>query len=260
MKKDFATYANQLQLEQLLKKLGADKPDTLANTIEHFTLREGERRDQIVRDYFGTNGTAQIVGTISSRLLESRGLPANATIIDVGAGSGFFTLKIAKKIRKTRPATSFYAMDLTPAMLLSLAKKKPDMTLFIGVAENIKGSITEARKFFHIPYKFDAAISTLVLHHSPQPERVFESVSQIIKKNGRVIILDLTEHPFREFKAEMGDVHLGFRQEAIRSMAEKHFRKVSVEKLPGIRCESSGRSAEIFVAVMKEPLSRKPVK
>jgi ubiquinone/menaquinone biosynthesis C-methylase UbiE len=59
----------------------------------------------------------------------------------VGAGSGFFTAKIAEEIHAEFPMVSFYAMDLTPAMLLSLAKKKVNITPFIGVAENIGSSI-----------------------------------------------------------------------------------------------------------------------
>jgi hypothetical protein len=49
----------------------------------------------------------------------------------------------------------------------------------------------------------------------------------------------------------MGDVHLGFKPENVYEMARKYFSEVKVEKLPGICCECSGRSARIFVAVMQ---------
>jgi SAM-dependent methyltransferase len=240
-----------LQLEQLFKRLGASNPKILAKEIEHFTTKEAQKRDKIVISYFGKKGVNRIVNTVAKILLASPKLPAKANVLDVGAGSGFFTVKIAEKLHAESPAVSLYAMDLTPAMLLSLAKKKGNITPFIGIAENIEGSIKEAKRFFTIPYKFDAIFSTLMLHHSAQPEKVFKSLKQALKSKGKAIVIDLCEHGFEEFKTEMGDVHLGFKPENVYKMAKKHFSDVRVEKLLGIYCECSGCSAEIFVATMQ---------
>jgi SAM-dependent methyltransferase len=244
-------YLKSLQLEQLFRKLGASHPEILAKEIEHFTTREGEKRDKIVTNYFGKTGVNRIVDVITKLLLASPKLPAKAKVLDVGAGSGFFTTKIARKIRAEFPTVSLYAMDLTPTMLLSLVKKKANVTPFIGIAENIKDSIAEARKFFKIPYKFDAIFSTLMLHHSIQPEKVFKSFKQVLKKRGKAIIVDLCEHDFEEFRTEMGDVHLGFKPEKVYNMTRKHFSEVKIEELAGICCECSGRSAKVFVLTMQ---------
>ncbi len=48
----------------------------------------------------------------------------------------------------------------------------------------------------------------------------------------------------------MGDIHLGFEPELLEEKAKKHFSRVQVKKIPGICCTNSGRSAELFVAVM----------
>jgi len=244
-------YLKNLQLEQLFRKLGASNPEILAKEIEHFTTKEAEKRDKIVINYFGENGVNQIVSTITKILFASPKLPAKAKVLDVGAGSGFFTAKIAEKLHAEFPTVSLYAMDLTPAMLLSLAKKKGNITPFIGIAENIESSIKEAKKLFNIPFKFDAIFSTLMLHHSTQPEKVFKSLKQALKSKGKAIVVDLCEHGFEEFKTEMGDVHLGFKPENIYKMARKYFSEVKIDKLPGICCECSGRSARIFVATMQ---------
>ena len=42
-----------------------------------------------------------------------------------------------------------------------------------------------------------------------------------------------------------------FKLEHIEKDAKKFFNKVSIGKLPGICCESSGRDAELFIATMK---------
>jgi ubiquinone/menaquinone biosynthesis C-methylase UbiE len=250
----FEDYLRQVRLEQLLEKLGVPNPKVLAKTVEHFTTKEGEKRDKIVSDYFGQRAIGQIVDEITESLTTPPMLAADAKVLDVGAGSGFFTVRVAEKVRKRLPRASFYAMDLTTAMLRSLVRKEAHITAFVGLAENIEGSINQANEFLRIPRKFDAAFSTLMLHHSAQPERVFESTSRVLKKNGRAVIVDLCEHGFSEFKVEMGDVHLGFKPVDINTMAQKYFSAVKVRKIPGICCRSSGRSAEIFVATMQTPV------
>lgn len=251
MPTDLENYVKQLQLEQLFKKLGVSNPETLTRGAEYFTVKEAKKRDKIVINYFGECGVNGIVDTISELLLEKTMLAANARVLDVGAGSGFFTVKIADKIRAKLPKASFYAMDMTPAMLLSLEKKKAGIVSFIGIAENIEGSIRETRKWFNIPNRFDAVFSTLMLHHSIDPERVFRSLKIVLKKNGKAIVADLCEHNFEEFRTEMGDIHLGFDPRKVYEMAHKYFAEVSVDKIPGINCECSGRAAEIFVAYMR---------
>ena len=187
-------------------------------------------------------------------LFASPMLPADAKVLDVGAGSGFFTVKIAEKVRSRLPKVSFYAMDMTPAMLLSLVKKGADVQPFIGLAENLEDSIKEARRYFDIPDEFDAVFSTLMLHHSVKPEKVFKSIRKVLKEGGKAVVVDLCEHCFEEFKTEMDDVHLGFKPEDIAKMASNAFAQVRVEKMRGICCQCSGRSAEVFLAYLYDAL------
>lgn len=254
---DFEDYLKHVHFEKLLTMLGVADSEVLAKTVMHFTAKEGERRDKIVQGYFGRCGIELIVDAITESLTTRPKPAVSAEVLDVGAGSGFFTMKVAEKLRFSLPGTKFFAMDLTPAMLSSLAKKKAAITPFIGVAENIEGSIEQARKYLKIPERFDAVFSTLMLHHSAQPESVFESISRVLRKGGKTVVVDLCQHGFKEFKTEMGDVHLGFKLRDIRKMARKYFSKVEVKKLPGICCKSSGRSAEIFVAEMQNASENK---
>jgi ubiquinone/menaquinone biosynthesis C-methylase UbiE len=249
--RNFADYVKNLDLERLFKKLGAANPETLASAVQHFTVKEADKRDSIVLGYFGEKGVDRIVEAIVERLLSPPSLRTGSKVLDVGAGSGFFTAKIAERIRNKIPSAAFYAMDATPAMLLALEKKKPGITPFLGVAENVEASVKEARAYAEVPRKFDAVFSTLMLHHSIKPEKVFESIKKVLKKNGQAVILDLCEHKFQEFKMEMGDVHLGFKLDDVRKMAKAHFKEVEIEKMPGISCSSSDRSAELFIVSMR---------
>jgi len=244
-------YLQSMALKDLLQQLRAENVDFLIKEIRHFTRREAERRDKIVLGYFGKAGIDRIVDSIVNRLNSSPKLKPNAHILDAGAGSGFFTVKVAAKMKAILPKATFFAMDATPAMLLALEQKREGIIPFFGMAENIKGSIETARNYAEIPKRFDAVFSTLMLHHCPDINKVFKSVRQVLKASGTAVIVDMCTHPFVEFKEEMGDVHLGFNPDQIEKAAEKVFPKVVVEKLPGISCQDSGRSAELFIATLK---------
>lgn len=248
----FKEYIENLQLEQLFRRLKAPNPALLAREVEYFTVNEAEERDRMILSYIGENGMNQIIDTIYGFLLAPPKPPVNAKVLDVGAGTGFFTVKLFNMIRQELSRACFYAMDATPAMLMTLAEKNNAITPFVGIAENIRGSIKEARKHLRVPYKFDAVFSTLMLHHSVEPEKVFQSIKEVLKSRGKAVIVDLCKHDFEEFRTEMGDIHLGFDLESISETARKYFSMVKIEKIGGTRCECSKRSAEMFAAFMKQ--------
>ena len=244
-------YLKTIDLPKLLTELGAQDPELLVNGIRHFTQKEARKRDKIVLGYFGEKGIRQIVDTVATKLNLQPELKQTAQILDVGAGSGLFTAQIASKLKKHLPKASFYAMDATPAMLLAIEKKKEGITPFFGIAENVAGSIRKSKEYATIPNQFDAVFSTLVLHHCTEIDKFFKSLREVLKPSGKAVIIDMCTHSFTEFKTEMGDVHLGFDPEQIEKAARKVFSKVTVEKLPGIYCSSSGRRAELFVATLR---------
>lgn len=246
----FEDYLKNVELQKLLEELKVPKIETLMKEAKHFTEKEAERRDKIVLSYFGEAGIERIIDSIVQGLLSPPKLRKNARVLDVGTGSGLFTIRVVDKVRRHLPEATFYAMDLTPAMLQVLTRKTSEITPFLGVAENVRGSVEYARKYLNIPEKFDAIFSTLMLHHCLDIEKVFESFREVTEVNGKVVVMDLCKHPFEEFREEMGDIHLGFEPELIKEKAEKHFSKVQVKKIPGICCTNSGRSAELFIAFM----------
>ena len=168
----FEEYLKNVEIQKLVKELGVSRIETLMKEMKHFTEKEAKRRDEIVFSYFGRDGVKRIIEAIVKGLLSPPRLIDNAEILDVGAGSGFFTKKVARRLRRHLPEATFYAMDLTPAMLKVLARKTSEIAPFLGAAENIHGSVEQARKYLNIPEKFDAIFSTLMLHHCLNIERV----------------------------------------------------------------------------------------
>jgi len=167
-------YLEAADLPELLRELGAQNVDLLIKEISHFTAKEAEKRDKIVLSYFSENGVNKIINSITTGLNSHPKLKPNDKILDIGAGSGFFTARVASKVRRLVPTASFYAMDATPAMLLTLAKKKENISPLFGIAENIAGSVENAKKYAAVPKRFDAVFSTLMLHHCPDIDKVFK--------------------------------------------------------------------------------------
>ncbi|MEM4141258.1 MAG: methyltransferase domain-containing protein [Nitrososphaeria archaeon] len=243
-------YLQNINITEYLKKLDVKDFEDFARSIKYFSENEADKRDKILLGYFGEEGLSRITETIIEYLLAPPKLRSESKILDVGCGSGYFTINVAKRVREQLPKVSFYAMDITPAMLSELVGKNDKIIPFIGVAENIFGSINLARKYVEAPKRFDAIFSTLTLHHCKDVEKVFRSIKEVLRKNGKAIIIDLCTHPFKEFREEMGDIHLGFEPSYIENEAKHFFENVYIKRMAGIGCKCSGRAADLFVAYL----------
>ncbi len=56
----------------------------------------------------------------------------------------------------------------------------------------------------------DAAVLSLVLHHSPQPARVILEARRALRQGAKILIVDLQAHDHAEFREQLGHVWLGF--------------------------------------------------
>lgn len=241
----YSRYIDNIDYQELLKGFDREYIENIVNQVRYFTEKEAEKRDEIVLGYFGEEGIEKIVSLIV-RCILSRPVKEDMNILDIGAGSGFFTVRIAERIWERFPDASLYAMDITPAMLSIIRRKSNKIKTFIGIAENIVGSIEYARRYLDIPKKFDVIYSTLTLHHCQDVEKVFKSINQALGEGGIAVIIDICKHPYEEFREEMGDIHLGFDPTEVREIAKKYFKMANSYVIPGLRCEESCRSVEMF--------------
>lgn len=255
----FERYLQQIDFKNLLEEVGLSDAETLAENIEYFTEKEAEKRDEIVTSYFGETGVDKIVHEVTKNLEK---LDKESAILDVGAGTGFFTIKIAEKFSGHN--LDFYALDATPAMLAVLVKKlrglkKVSITPTLGVAERISESLNTSRKVYEplgiiLPMCFDAVISILMLHHCRNVSEVFSSVEGVVNYGGKLVLIDLCKHNFREFKETMGDVHLGFELDYIESELAEIFEVERIDRMrQACRCRETGRSTDLFIAVVSRP-------
>lgn len=115
------------------------------------------------------------------QLLDKIPLKESANVLDFGAGTGYFTIPIAKRTKG-----SVYALDIDTAMLKIIEEKalKEKLPNIISVNKSIENS--------SIPDEsIDVVIASLVLHEIQPLAPLLEQIRNILKKEGYFICLEL---------------------------------------------------------------------
>jgi SAM-dependent methyltransferase len=101
-----------------------------------------------------------------------------AAILDVGCGTGFLSLLLA------RLGYTVTGIDLSGPMRAEALRKAREMGLAIDVAEGD----AEAPDF--APHSFDAVISRHLVWTLPDPAKALRAWEKVLKPGGRVVIID----------------------------------------------------------------------
>ena len=100
-------------------------------------------------------------------------------LLDAGCG----TAPMLSLLTERFPDAHFKGIDLTPKMVeVAKAKNLPNTTLICGDCENL-------------PFEedaFDVIICSQSFHHYPNPEAFLKSVRRCLRRNGRLILRDMT--------------------------------------------------------------------
>jgi ArsR family transcriptional regulator len=140
------------------------------------------------------------------------------TIVDLGAGEGTLSQLLAKNARKV------IAVDNSPKMVefgSELAKKH-------GV-KNLEYRLGDLEDPPIAKESVDLVLLSQALHHAIKPERAIESAHRILKKNGRIVVLDLLSHNFEKARKLYSDQWLGFSEVKLHQLLERGgFREIEV--------------------------------
>src|SRR5438309_6949459 len=73
------------------------------------------------------------------------------------------------------------------------------------------------------------AILSQALHHAIKPERAIQSAHSILKKNGRIVVLDLLSHRFEKARELYAGHWLGFSEVRLHELLERTgFREIEI--------------------------------
>lgn len=110
------------------------------------------------------------------------GVQPGMTVADVGAGTGYFTIRLAKRVG---PSGKVYANDVQPEMLDKITARSQE--LHLTNIETVLGSEADPK----LPAgKLDIVLLVDVYHEFSQPQRMIESIRASLKPDGRLILLE----------------------------------------------------------------------
>jgi ubiquinone/menaquinone biosynthesis C-methylase UbiE len=139
----------------------------------------------------------------SSKLLDALELRDGETVVDLGAGSGYFTFRIAPKVGR---AGKVLAVEIQDEMLQKIRQRA--QALKITNVEAVKGSEADPK----LPVKrADLVLMVDVYHELAYPFEVITKIREALKPGGRVFVV--------EFRKEDPAVHI------------KEVHKMSVEQI-----------------------------
>ncbi len=193
---------HQARVSELARTLAREMGETARDrTALKLILR---KRQDKARAYFdqlaGKFGRSHSPGRSWQALAQTMiALLPPLTVADLGAGEGTLSQLLAKTARKV------IAVDNAPKMVefgSQLAKKHgfKNLEYRLGDIEDppiAKGSV-------------DLAIFSQALHHAIHPERAIAAAHRILKKGGRIVVLDLLSHRFEKARELYADHWLGF--------------------------------------------------
>jgi SAM-dependent methyltransferase len=125
-----------------------------------------------------------------SRAMKLLGVTAGMTVADIGAGSGYFTERLAKLVG---PSGQVYAADIQQGMLDLIARRLASQNL-----QNVTLVRSEPSNPRLPPNAIDLALMVDVYHELSEPQVVLRHIATALKSDGRLVLI--------EYKGEDADI------------------------------------------------------
>jgi ubiquinone/menaquinone biosynthesis C-methylase UbiE len=116
------------------------------------------------------------------RAIDVMKIEKGSTVADIGAGSGYMTVKLAKKVG---PQGRVYANDIQPAMLELLNKR-----LAKGKTTNVSVVLGAQDDPRLPPDALDLVLMVDVYHELSQPQLMLRHIRASLKPGGRLVLLE----------------------------------------------------------------------
>ena len=114
--------------------------------------------------------------------LDALGLRAGMVVADVGAGTGYMSLRMARRVG---PTGKVYANDLQPEMLQKLRANSQREKL--SNVETVQGTEADPKL---PPNTMDLVLLVDVYHEFSQPQAMLDKIRESLKPDGRLVLLE----------------------------------------------------------------------
>ncbi len=136
------------------------------------------------------------------KVIESLDISDGSVIADIGAGTGYFTIRIAKQY----PKSKVLGVDVEPDMVAHIAKRAQNESLSNVETVLIPSSGDE----FKLPQAVDQILVIDTYHHIPDRTKYFKNLSSYLKPQGSLVIIDFKldspEGPPREHRIQPAQI------------------------------------------------------
>ena len=113
--------------------------------------------------------------------IEKISLPVNGIVADIGAGTGYYSFKLSRKV----PKGKVFAVEIQDEMISYLQNKK--LLLKDSVVEIVKGSNHST----NLPdNSIDLAIMVDVYHELDFPAEMLQAIHRALKQNGKLLLIE----------------------------------------------------------------------
>ncbi len=163
---------------------------------------------------------------IHQRLLEYVELPENASVLDLGCGTGLLLNRLVAKF----PTIKGIGLDLSRLMLRRARAQNRFHKRLIFVSGNAE-SLSFAEE------QFDAVFCTMSFLHYPDPQQVFHQISRVLADGGRFYLVDIDrgERNFSSLLPWIGEMRFYNRQQRKRLGTEAGLEAIAHhDLLPGV--------------------------
>jgi ubiquinone/menaquinone biosynthesis C-methylase UbiE len=113
-------------------------------------------------------------------------LAAGCRVLDFGAGTGYYAVPIAQRLRELGAEGKVYAVDSQPAMHEHLKAKLPGLD--VAPIETLTGSVDAVQKMDE--GSVDRVVLANVVHEVPDRTALFEAVARTLVPGGMVLVVD----------------------------------------------------------------------
>ena len=177
----------------------------------------------------------RVVTELPDRVVEALALTPASVVADIGAGTGYFTFRIAPRV----PNGTVFAVDIQPEMLQMLERREAELGL--KNVRTILGTESDPR----LPAaSVDVALFVDSYHEFTFPREMMARVAAGLKPGGRVVLVEyrgedptvaikpLHKMTAEQAKREMDAVGLRFR-EALDVLPQQHLLVFEKPEAPG---------------------------
>lgn len=230
------------RVRDMIRALARELPETQRDA-DALKLVLRKRQDK-AREYFdelaGKFGRSYVPGRSWQALAHAliALLPAQV-IVDLGAGEGTLSQLLATSARKV------IALDNSPKMVefgSKLARKHGIKNLEYRLGDIEDPPVENA--------SVDLAVFSQALHHANHPQRAIAAAHRMLKKGGRVLILDLLAHRFDKARELYADHWLGFSEITLQELLQNNgFNQIDVRVVS--RERQSPHFQTVFATGMK---------